>query len=118
MPQPVDLVRFVQFSDGTASGLTTLVELFVANTTEALEDLAAAIGSGMPAEIERVAHRAAGSTAACGAGRLGELLSELERVAQQGGTERAADLLSEIAAEAARVCEFLRQTIRRESEPA
>jgi HPt (histidine-containing phosphotransfer) domain-containing protein len=117
MPQPVDLVRFVQFSDGTASGLTTLVELFVANTTEALEDLAAAIGSG-PAEIERVAHRAAGSTAACGAGRLGELLSELERVAQQGGTERAADLLSEIAAEAARVCEFLRQTIRRESEPA
>ena len=61
---------------------------------------------GFP-EIELLAHRAGGSSGACGAGRLSALLQQLEELAR-AGTADGAMLMREVSCELARVTVYLR----------
>src|SRR5918994_171542 len=107
MPPPVDLPRLAEFSDGTAAGLRTLIEIFLQDAAETAAELHAAVESARHAEVELLAHRAGGASGACGAGRLAELLRQLEELARGGSTDGATLLMRDVASELGRVRVYL-----------
>jgi HPt (histidine-containing phosphotransfer) domain-containing protein len=108
MRPAVDLARLAEFSDGTPEGLRTLVEIFLSDVGETIGELTAAVAAAVPADIERLAHRAGGASAACGAGRLAELLLTLEDAARAERSAAPPALVSNVTAELERVTAFLR----------
>lgn len=108
MPPPVDLPRLAEFSDGTAAGLRTLIDIFLQDSAETAAQLHAAVAAARFAEIELLAHRAGGASGACGAGRLSALLLQLEESARAGTADDAGALMREVASELARVTVYLR----------
>jgi HPt (histidine-containing phosphotransfer) domain-containing protein len=108
MRPAVDLERLAEFSDGTTEGLRTLVTVFLSDVGETIEELTAAVAAAVPSDIERLAHRAGGASAACGASRLAELLLTLEDAARGARPAAAASLVQHVTAELERVTAFLR----------
>lgn len=108
MTAPIDLERLAQFSDGTPEGVRSLGEIFLHDVAETLAELAAAVAAEQRAEIEILAHRAAGACGACGATRLSEQLRALEELARGGRVEGARVLFSDIAHEMQQVTLYLR----------
>ena len=70
--------RLIEFSDGSASGLRALIGIFISESAEVLQELSHAVGDGDSDAIRLLAHRAGGSSSACGATRLSSLLLRLE----------------------------------------
>lgn len=108
MPPAIDLARLAEFSDGTAAGLRTLVEIFLTDIAETIDALAAAVSAERPTDIELLAHRAGGASAACGATRLAELLLALEDLARGGRVAGTGAQMRDVADELERVTVFLR----------
>jgi HPt (histidine-containing phosphotransfer) domain-containing protein len=107
MPNPIDLERFRDCSDGTAAGLEELADLFLAHIAETAEALHPAVRDAQADVIQAVAHKGAGAAGACGARHLRELLTELEMLGAESRLERTPDVLSEIDREVARVSSYL-----------
>ena len=107
MRPAVDLERLVEFSDGTGDGLRTLVRIFLEDMTQMIGELRAAVTGGDAAEVRLLAHRTAGSSAACGAGGLAEVLAELEEAARNGRLEESGAMMTAIDTELDRVTLFL-----------
>ena len=76
---PVEMARLLDFSDGSAENLRELVTLYLKQTDEQLDQLAAAAKAGSAAEVRRLAHSCAGASSTCGMVRIVPLLRELER---------------------------------------
>jgi hypothetical protein len=106
MPDPVDLERLREFSDGTDDGVRTLAALFL----NELEEAALALGrsAGARTELEAIAHRAGGTAGACGAVALASVLLNIESMAHDGQVEQAAGLLPHLERELTAVRQFLR----------
>jgi len=107
MPPAVDLERLAEFSDGTGDGLRTLVRIFLEDVSQMIGELRAAVAGGDAAEIRLMAHRCAGSSSACGAGGLADLLGELEEAARSGGLDGSGGMMTAIDTELDRVTLFL-----------
>lgn len=105
MAPPVKLTRLAGFSDGTAHGIRSVVEMFLADTGETLEALRGAIESGDARAIEMLAHRAGGASGACGAERLSALLFEMREGSRSFVGDRA--LFHHISLELEAVAGFL-----------
>lgn len=99
MPARVDLARLREFSDGTPEGLRELVEIFLSDSAQTMRELAAAVREGAAAQVELLAHRAGGSSAACGAARLSDLLFDLERLGRARAVAGAGDVMRAAEAE-------------------
>ena len=107
MPDPIDVSRLREFSDGTPDGVRQLVAMFLAHVGETFEELRGAIGQARADDIRSLAHRAAGAAGACGAVELARLLAIIETHGteqQVGGTPA---LMDQADAELARVRTFL-----------
>jgi HPt (histidine-containing phosphotransfer) domain-containing protein len=106
MPDPVDLERLREFSDGTDDGVRTLAGLFL----DELEEAARALrrSAGARTELETIAHRIGGTAGACGAVALAGVLSSIESMAHAGQVEQAAELLPQLERELTAVRQFLR----------
>ena len=78
MPAPVDIERLEAFCDGTAAGLRAVVDIFLSDTLETLTELDRAAGRADLDTVRLLAHRAGGSSAACGAASLAALLRRIE----------------------------------------
>jgi HPt (histidine-containing phosphotransfer) domain-containing protein len=78
MPGPVDIERLEAFCDGTAAGLRAVVDIFLTDTLETLTELDRAVARADLDTVHLLAHRAGGSSAACGAGSLAGLLGRIE----------------------------------------
>ena len=109
MHPAVDLGRLAEFSDGTGEGLRTLVRIFLGDITEMIGELRAVVTAGTAAEIRLLAHRAAGSSAACGAARLAELLADLEEAGLSGRLDGSSRQMAAIDTELDRVTLFLNE---------
>lgn len=110
MPDPVDLERLREFSDGTDDGVRTLAGLFL----EELEEAARALersAAGAGTELEAIAHRTGGTAGACGAVALAGVLLNIESIAHAGQVEQAAGLLPQLERELTAVRLFLRTEI-------
>ena len=111
MPDPVDLERLREFSDGTDDGVRTLASLFLEELEEAARALGRSAGAGAWTELETIAHRTGGTAGACGAVALAGVLSKIESMAHAGQVEQAAGLLPQLERELTAVRQFLRLDI-------
>jgi HPt (histidine-containing phosphotransfer) domain-containing protein len=105
--------RLMDFTDGNPESLRELVMLYLNQTTEQLEQLAAARGASDAPAIRRLAHSCAGASATCGIRRMVPLLRDLERQSAEGQLSNAPQLCEEIAREFGRVRIFLEAQLAR-----
>jgi HPt (histidine-containing phosphotransfer) domain-containing protein len=114
MPDPIDLERLRQFSEGTPDGLRRLADLFLDHLQATSEELRAAMTAQDRAAVRSLAHRAAGAAGACGAALLAALLERLQRLGPEERVERMLALMDCADAELARVRGFLQQYVEQE----
>ena len=107
MPNPIDLARLREFSDGTPDGLRQLAEMFLTHMAETTSALRPAVTNARADIIRAEAHKAAGTAGACGARHLGELLTRLETLGAEQRLDGTAEVLEEIETELARLRAFL-----------
>ena len=81
--------------------------LYLSQTKEQLEQLAAAVKAERAQEVRRVAHSCAGARATCGIRRLVPLLRELERQGSEGRLTNAAQLSDQAGEEFLGIRAFL-----------
>ena len=107
MPDPIDVSRLREFSDGTPDGVRQLVDMFLAHAGETFDQLRGAIGQARADDICSLAHRAAGAAGACGAVELARLLAVIEKHGAAQQVDGMAALMNQADAELARVRTFL-----------
>jgi CheY-like chemotaxis protein/HPt (histidine-containing phosphotransfer) domain-containing protein len=104
---PVDMERLLDFTDGDAENLRELITLYLDQTTQQMDQLAAAVRAGAPQDVRRVAHSAAGASATCGMRRLVPLLRELERQGFEEKLTSAAQVYQDAIKEFGQIRHFL-----------
>jgi CheY-like chemotaxis protein/HPt (histidine-containing phosphotransfer) domain-containing protein len=104
---PVDMDRLLEFTDGSPENLRELIDLYLDQTAQQLGQLTAAISSGAPPEVRRLAHSCAGASSTCGMRRLAPMLRELERQGQEAKLTTAPQLCQEAQREFGRIRGFL-----------
>ncbi len=104
---PVDMARLMDFTEGNQENLRELIELYLRQTSEQLEQLLAAIRASNAPEVRRLAHSCAGASATCGMARLVPLLRELERQGHEGQLTGAQRVCAEASQEFERIRLFL-----------
>ena len=117
MPPAVDLARLTEFSDGTPEGLRTLIEIFLSDTAETMDPLVREMGERSRADIELLAHRGGGASAACGASGLAGVLFQIESFGREDQVDAACALLPRVQAEMIEVRMFLARAVERQPEP-
>jgi CheY-like chemotaxis protein/nitrogen-specific signal transduction histidine kinase len=115
---PVDMDRLLEFSDGSIENLRELVDLYLDQTGEQLEQLKSAVTANNPSEVRRLAHSCAGASATCGMRRLVPTLRELERQGNNGKLLTANRLFQEATREFARIRHFLEWYMANRAEVA
>jgi HPt (histidine-containing phosphotransfer) domain-containing protein len=103
----VDMDRLKDLTDGNEENLRELVELYIKQTGEQMEQIQTAVQANRTDEVRRVAHSCAGASATCGITRLVPLLRELERQGQEGKLTNAEELSRQATKEFEQVRTFL-----------
>ncbi len=111
---PVDLEVFMEIAGGKPQRLRELADRYVRQTTEQLARLREVIATGSAADIKRIAHSAAGSSAMCGMNPFVVLLRELEQMGQTGQLVNTPRVYGQITEEFSRIEQFLRDHIETE----
>jgi HPt (histidine-containing phosphotransfer) domain-containing protein len=104
---PVDLERLNDFAGGNADNFNELVNLYVKQTTEQLEQLRVALAEPNAERASRIAHSSAGASATCGMVAIVPLLRQLEHVTQEGKMKDARQLVPAIEREFQRLQTYL-----------
>jgi CheY-like chemotaxis protein/HPt (histidine-containing phosphotransfer) domain-containing protein len=104
---PIDLDRLHEFAGGSVENYTELINLYLKQTTEQLEQVRAAIAENNAERVSRVAHSCAGSSATCGMDAIVPLLRQVEYVSQEGNLSAAVELLPAIEREFDRLKRYL-----------
>ena len=105
--QPVDLECALNWVDGDRELLAELVDIFVQDCPARLEELRESIAAGDARRAHRVAHGLKGSVTGFGAESARNLAQQIELMAKDGNLAEAADALSALEKELARVLEGL-----------
>ena len=105
----VDLSRLNDVCGGHPERVRELVDLYITQTAEMLEGLQAAVAATSAEEVARLAHKCAGSSAACGVNGLAKLLRELEVRAKSGALDGAQAAVEQARAHFARAREIFEQ---------
>lgn len=103
----VDLERLVAFSDGTEENVRAIISIFLDDIAETVGALRDAVARGDCADIRLLAHRAGGSSSACGAAALAERLEDLENIGESGRPDGSRGLMADVDTELERVTVFL-----------
>jgi CheY-like chemotaxis protein/HPt (histidine-containing phosphotransfer) domain-containing protein len=104
---PVEMERLLDFTDGNPDNLRELVNLYLTQTTDQMEQLEAAVNNRDAAEVRRLAHSCAGASATCGVRRLVAMLRDLERQGSDGNLPTATKVVKEAVDEFERIRVFL-----------
>jgi len=104
---PVDMERLLDFSDGSADNLRELITLYLKQTAEQLEQLAAAAQAGLAPDVRRLAHSCAGASSTCGMVRIVPLLREMERQGEEKKLVNVVELCRQARIEFGCIKEFL-----------
>jgi len=104
---PVDMARLRDVADDDPAGIRELVEMYLAESVVLMDSLRSAMTAGLPGEVERVAHKLAGSSATCGMTAVVAPLHELERSGKAGQWPENEQLLQEATRQHERICAFL-----------
>lgn len=104
---PVDMERLTDFSAGDEAALLELAQMYLTQAAGHLEALTQAVRCQAAAEVKRVAHTFAGSSATCGMVAVVPALRTLEKMGHEQNLTGAPAGLSEVVRESARIREFL-----------
>ena len=104
---PVDLERLNDFAGGSPSALQELVDLWVNQTTEQMDQIEAACKEGNAALVARVAHSCAGASSTCGITAVVPALRRLEAIGNAGDLSAVPQHLAAIRREFDRAKCFL-----------
>jgi CheY-like chemotaxis protein len=115
---PVDMERLLDFTSGNMDDLRDLATLYIKQTGEQVQQLAAAVNTSNAAEVRRLAHSCAGASATCGMGRIVPLLRELEKQGGEGKLTNAPELSRQIGEEFARIQTFLENYLQKHAAVA
>jgi HPt (histidine-containing phosphotransfer) domain-containing protein len=114
----VDLQRLLEFTNGDPDSFRELATLYLTQTREQLEQLAAAVQTEATGEVRRIAHSCAGASATCGMRRLVPLLRELERQGAEEKLHNAANICQEANREFDCVRKILEAHLSKDAELA
>jgi signal transduction histidine kinase/HPt (histidine-containing phosphotransfer) domain-containing protein len=103
----VEMDRLNSLTDNNTDSLRELIELYCRQTTQQFVQLEAAMAANQPAEVRRVAHSCAGSSATLGMMRLGQLMRRLEKEGAAGELTNAGPICEDAQREYQAVKQFL-----------
>jgi PAS domain S-box-containing protein len=106
---PVDLKRVQETMGDEPSEVMGIVEDYLVQMSSNLSKLSEAISAGDAAEIDLIAHNAAGMSANCGMTAVVNTLKELERRGREGSLEGTDILAAQLAGEFEQVKQFLNE---------
>jgi signal transduction histidine kinase/HPt (histidine-containing phosphotransfer) domain-containing protein len=104
---PVEMDRLNDLTDGDATSLRELVELYHKQTALQLAQLNDAVRANKTDEVRRVAHSCAGASATLGMKRLAQLMRGLEKEGASGALTNATRLCEDAASEFETIQKFL-----------
>lgn len=93
---PLDRETLDSIAEGDPDGARELVELFLEQAEKTMRDLHGAIEAGAAGDVNHLAHKLAGSSAACGATGMMPPLHALEQRGREGVLSDAGNLLAQI----------------------
>jgi CheY-like chemotaxis protein/HPt (histidine-containing phosphotransfer) domain-containing protein len=108
---PVDLQQLMDSAGGSQEDARALSEFFFLQAGETLENLARVVARFNVEEMERLAHKLAGSSSSCGLVSLAGVLRELEEAAHSGRLQQplACQLHHEAVISCSQAEQFLRE---------
>jgi len=104
---PVDMARLSEFSGDMEDGFRELVDLYLTQTTQQLEQLRVAVDNGNGERVNRLAHSCAGASATCGMVAIVPLLRQLEQLGAENSLAEAPQIFLSVTAEFDRIRTFL-----------
>ena len=103
---PVDIQRLIEVSDGPER-IRELIDLYLQQSTQLIEELGVAIRSGEAKEVEYFAHKCVGSSANCGMTAILPALRELESMGRSGQLTGAEQSHADASRQLNRIKDFL-----------
>lgn len=103
----MDMTRLREMVDDDPECMRALVDLYLAESSELMNRLRAAIRDGSAVETEWAAHKFGGSSATCGMIGIVASLRELERSGRAGLSLADEQLLLEAERQHRRICAYL-----------
>ena len=110
-PLPVDMDCLRDAAGDEPEEIKELMDLYLDQTTQQLQQLKRTIGSGVAIETERLAHTCKGASANCGMGGLAQVMFEIEKSAREGQFDGVSDLLAQAEKEFERIRVFLNENL-------
>ena len=104
---PVDLARLTEFSGDMDDGFRELVDLYLTQTTQQLEQLRVAVDGGNAERVRSLAHSCAGASSTCGMVVIVPLLRQLEQLGAENNLADAPQIFLSVTAEFDRIRTFL-----------
>jgi CheY-like chemotaxis protein/HPt (histidine-containing phosphotransfer) domain-containing protein len=104
---PVDMARLSEFSGDMDDGFRELVDLYLTQTTQQLEQLRVAVDGGNAERVKSLAHSCAGASSTCGMVAIVPLLRQLEQLGSENKLAEAPPIFLSVTAEFDRIRTFL-----------
>jgi signal transduction histidine kinase/DNA-binding LytR/AlgR family response regulator/HPt (histidine-containing phosphotransfer) domain-containing protein len=104
---PVEMDRLNDLTDGNADSFRELVDLYIKQTSQQLDQIQDAIRANDAAEVRRVAHSCAGASATLGMVRLVPMLRDLEKQGHDDMLTTAAQVAENAGREFKLIQDFL-----------
>ena len=108
---PVNLKRLERIALGDPQKMAEFIKLYLAQSDELMNELAAALAAGSAEGVKQLAHKLCGSSLSCGVEAVVRPLRELERLGRDNQLAEAGPHLAEARRQMARVCEYLEKAI-------
>ncbi len=111
MQGPIDYERIEDATGGDREFLEELVEIFLTDASERVEELKDALSRGEAETFSRTAHKLKGSSANMGAVRLTDIARDMENLGKTSSLNGAEALMEPLQEELVRVRETLQQML-------
>ena len=103
----VDLSRLENVTGGDAGMIQELLEMYLRQTPQTLDQLQVAFDGRNAVDVQRLAHNSVGASASCGIVGMVPLMRAMERCGQEGQLAGVAEALEKARVEFARVRRFV-----------
>ena len=111
MQGPIDYERIEDATGGDREFLEELVDIFLADAAQRIEELKDALQKGEAENFSRTAHKLKGSSANMGAVRLTDIASNMEGLGKSSALDDAQALMQPLQEELGRVRDTLQKML-------
>ena len=109
----VDIIRLRELTSGKLDSLRRLIEKYLKDAGQMMEELSEAVREQKPDEIRRCAHKLGGTSATCGIKGMVAILQELEKNGKMGNASGCRALFTEAIAKFEQVQKFLAEHLQK-----